>query len=126
MPHAKSRGADEVRVRRGFVVQKEGAIWRDLLLFEDNVRNPKGFVGIDFIDPDFSFGFAVKVANERSDGTPGFTIYLAYLNRKLEPEGLPIQVSWNQKVNRFQEYAPNELDPPDFKPEIAHPPIRKP
>ncbi len=96
-----------------------------MLRFEDNIRNPQGFIGIDFIDSDYRFGFALKFADERSDGTSGFTMYLTYLNQKRRPEGLPVEVSWNRKVSRFQEYAPNELDPPDFKAEIAHPPVRK-
>jgi hypothetical protein len=125
VPYSTSHDAAELAVRRGFVVQKEGAVWRSLLRFKENIRNPRGFIGIDFIDSDYSFGFAMKSADERSDGTPGFTIFLTYLNHKLRPEGLPVEVSWNRKVSRFQEYAPNELDPPDFKQEIAHPPFRK-
>lgn len=120
-----SHTAHELPVRDGFVVQKEGTAWRDLLRFKDNIRNQRGYVGIDFIDPEPSFGFDVELADKRSDGTPGFTIYLTYLNPKLRSEGVPVQVSWNPKVSRFQEYAPNELDPPDFKPEIANPPVRK-
>jgi hypothetical protein len=77
-PISTSPGDGELTVRRGFVVQKDGTIWRDLLRFEDNTRNPQGFIGIDFIDSDFSFEFTVKLADERSDSTPGFTIYLTY------------------------------------------------
>lgn len=124
LPYTSHR-AHELPVRRGFVLQKEGSVWRDLLRFDNTIRNPQGYVGLDFIDPGPNFGFDVELADERSDGTRGFTIYLTYLNPKLKAEGMAIQVSWNRKVGRFQEYAPNELDPPDFKPEIANPPVRK-
>jgi len=39
-------------------------------------------------------------------------------------EGIAGEVSWNPKTGRFQEYAPNELDPPDFKPKVRNPPAR--
>jgi hypothetical protein len=52
-------------------------------------------------------------------------MYLTYLSPKLKAEGVAVQVSWNRKVGRFQEYAPNEFGTPDFKPEMANPPVRK-
>jgi hypothetical protein len=124
--YSTSQDTVELKVRRGVLVEKQGSAWRILLRFESTIRNPQGYVGLDVIDPRYRFGFAVRLADERSDGTPGFTIYLIYLNQKLKPEGLPVEVSWNRKVSRFQEYAPNELDPPDYKPEIANPPVFKP
>jgi hypothetical protein len=125
VPHAKRSSL--VLSSRGVVVQWDGKQWHQLLRFEHNVTNDHGYIGIDFIDCDANYGFALETEDQRSDGTRGFTIYFSYLNAKLqpEPESLPIQVSWNPKVRRFQEYAPNELDPPDFKHELRNPPIRK-
>ena len=37
------------------------------------------------------------------------------------PEGAPIEIAWNSKVGRYQEYAANE-DPVGFKPELKNPP----
>lgn len=124
LPYAAKGGSRERKVRRGVIVQREGSTWHELLRFDDTIRNPQGFVGIDFLDDEPTFGFLLETADERSDGTRGFTLYLTWLNPHLQPEGIAVQLAWNRKVRRFQEYAPNELDPPDFKPELRNPRIR--
>jgi hypothetical protein len=112
------------RVSKGVVVQRDGEKWEKLLWFENEIQNEKGYIGIDFIDDEARSGFAVTFSDHRSDGTEGFTLYFTLLNAKLQLQGVPIQISWNPKVNRFQEYAPNELEPPGFKSEVRNPPIR--
>ena len=125
IPHAKQSSL--VLTKRGVVIRWDGKQWHQLLRFENNVTDDHGYIGIDFIDCEANHGFAFTTEDQRSDGTKGFTMYFSYLDARLqpEPESLPIQVSWNPKVHRFQEYAPNELDPPEFKQEVRHPPIRK-
>lgn len=123
LPFPGSFGGNELKVRRGVVMQWEGSAWHELLQFENNIRSSYDYIGIDFIDPEARYGFEIETANKRSDGTDGFTLSFTYLDPNLRPAGVPVEVSWNRKVGRFQEYAPNELDPPDFKPEIAHPPV---
>ena len=120
-----NQAKEEIHAKRGIVIQSDGKEWRELLRFDEQIKNKQGYIGIDFIDPDWHYGFALKSDDQRSDGTKGFTIYFTSLNAKLEPEGTETQVSWNPKAQRFQEYAPNELDPSDFKPEVCNPPVRK-
>lgn len=124
LPYSGAAG-QELRARSGVVIAWDGKQWRELLRFNDQIRNEHGYIGADYIDPEYHYGFTLRTDARRSDGTQGFTMYFRFLNAKLRPEGMPMQVSWNSKVNRFQEYAPNELDPPDFKPELRHPPNRR-
>ena len=124
LPYSGAAG-QELRARSGVVIAWDGKQWRELLRFNNQVRNDQGYIGVDYIDPQYHYGFALRTNVRRSDGSNGFTMYFRFLDAKLRPDGLPIEVSWNPKVKRFQEYAPNELDPPDFKPEVGHPPIRR-
>lgn len=125
VPQGTNQGEKKILSRRGIVLQANGDQWRELLRFDDEIRNEQGYIGIDFIDPDYHYGLALETDDQRSDGTKAFTMYFTFLDAKLKPEGLAVEVSWNPKTRRFQEYAPNELDPPDFKPEIRNPPVRK-
>jgi hypothetical protein len=121
----QTRDEHKVLIKSGAILQLHGNRWDRVLSIEGQVRNPQGYVGLDFIDASYTHGFALSTDDERSDGTKGFTLYLTYLDPQLKPEGVAIQVSWNPKVHRFQEYAPNELNPPDFKPEVKNPPVRR-
>ena len=123
VPYPHQHGRD-ILVKRGAIFREESGRWRNVLSIDSTVRNERGYIGIDFIDGSYTRGFAIRLSDERTDGSKVFTLLLTYLDPRMQPEGLPIEVSWNAKVHRFQEYAPNELDPPGFKPEVAHPPVR--
>jgi len=122
-PYPRQLGLD-ILVKRGGIFREESGRWRNVLSIDSTVRNERGYIGIDFIDGSYTRGFQIRLSDERTDGSKAFTLLLSFLDPHMRPEGLPIEVSWNAKVHRFQEYAPNELDPPGFKPEVAHPPIR--
>jgi len=107
------------------VLRLQGREWHTLLSIDTQLRNDDGYIGIDFIDPAYKNGLALSIEDARSDGTKGFTLLLNWLDDSLQTEGTAVEIAWNPKVHRFQEYAPNELDPPDFKPEVPNPPVRK-
>ncbi len=73
----------------------------------------------------YHFGFEISTAGRRSDNVKRFTMFLTYLSAKGLPQGVPIEISWNPAAGRFQEFAPDELDPPGYKKELANSPTRK-
>lgn len=111
----------ETLVSRAAVLRLEASGTVNELDVEKNFfRNPVGYVGIDFIDDSPSYGFQLE-ADPLSDSIPTFTLSLTFLNDKLQPEGVPVDITWNPKAQRFQEYVTNQ-DPEGFRPEIQNPP----
>lgn len=124
VPHTKDTRGQWVSIRRGIVIEWDGKQWRELLRFDDAIRNDHGYIGISFVDPAFHYGFALQIEARRSDQTKAFTMYLTWLNADLQPEGAPVEVSWNPKVGRFQEYL-SDADAPGFVTEVVNPRVRK-
>lgn len=115
----------DIPVSRVFVAQRQGSEWVSQLEVDNQIRNAQGYIGIDFIDDSFvPLGWSLEIADARSDGSQGLTLRFSYLNRNGAKEGIPIEVSWNPSIGRFQEYSQNE-DPGGFKPEIKNPPHKK-
>jgi hypothetical protein len=94
---------------------------------KDWTRNPAGYVGVEYIDDSFKYtGYRVSFSGRRSDGAPGFTLFLFSLNPNGSNEGVPLEVGWNRSVKRFQEFS-YEAEPVGFRAEIKNPPhIRTP
>lgn len=107
-------------VTRLALLRKAAGRWTVALDASKEIRNPFGYVGMDFIDDSYQFfGYCVDIENHRSDNTRAFTLFLTYLkNREGDTEGAPVEISWNPKLARYQEFAEG------FKYEIANPPHR--
>lgn len=120
----RNTSIDGTLISRALILRHEGSSWAVVLDISNHVTNSQGFVGIEFIDDSPFYGYALSVADARNNGTKAFTIYLVYLNKVRESEGAPMEISWNVKVGRYQEYAYGD-DPPRFKPELKNPPRRK-
>ncbi len=105
-------------------LQRQNSGWRPVLHAARQIQNDAGYIGIDFIDDSSPFyGYRVVFANKRTDGKDAFTIQIGYVNRSGSPEGVPLEVSWNPKAGRYQEFSDSE-DPGGFKPEVKNPPHR--
>lgn len=117
--------ANGVPISKLVILRRTAAHWIAELTMGQQIRNPVGYIGIDFIDDSETSGrYRVSFSDSRSDGSRGFTLYYYYMNPQDGVEGAGVEVSWNPRVQRFQAYSANE-DPSGFKPEIKNPPHRK-
>ena len=89
-------------------------------------RNPIGYIGIEFIDDGGDFyGYAVQFSSDAGDPKHKVDLNLTWLNPEHEPEGMGIEIGWNEKVGRYQEYRlEDDSSPERFKPEVRNPPHR--
>lgn len=122
--------ADGVPVSKLIVLQQQESRWVTELTADENaIRNPAGYIGVDFIDDSDKFSrYRVSFYDKDSHQVPGFTLAVFYLSPDGHNEGIPVEISWNPSVERFQEYTENHA-PPGFQPENKNPPhirTRKP
>ena len=123
LPFGEQPTNDRLLIKRGVILEFRDGKWEPILNIHETVRNQAGHLGIDYIDPSAQFGYAISTGRRRTDNVTRFTLMLTYLNSKRQPEGLPIEISWNPEVGRFQEFAPSE--PGEYQSELANPPIRR-
>jgi hypothetical protein len=115
-------GSKGISASRLVVLQKTNTHWDIILDASKQIKNQSGFIGIEYIDDSQDYpGYLVSFFDKRSDGVSGFSIQLSYLRRDGEVEGIPIEISWNPAVDRFQEFVINEA-PEGFRNEIKNPP----
>lgn len=115
---------DSLPIRRGVMLEFRDGRWSKVLDISRNIRNGAGYIGIDYLDTGTNYGYSLSLSDKRSDNVRQFTLFLTHLNDKRQIEGIPIEISWNAALGRYQEFAPNELDPPGYKLEIANPPVK--
>lgn len=119
--------ADGIPVSKLVVLrQVSSSRWATELTADRNwIRNQAGYLGFDAdssIDPSYRItGYRVSFQDRNSDDVPGFTIFLYYLTPGGENDGLPVEVSWNPPVGRFQWFA-YEAEPHGFRSETKNPP----
>jgi hypothetical protein len=110
-----------ITASRLVVLQKTNTHWDIILDASKQIKNQAGYIGIDYIDDSQDYpGYLVSFYDKRSDGVSGFSIQFSYLRRDGEVEGIPIEISWNPAVDRFQEFVINEA-PEGFRNEIKNP-----
>jgi hypothetical protein len=87
-------------------------------------KNPVGYIGIEFIDDGGDFvGYAVEFSSDPSDPKHKVDLDLTWLHPGYELEGWGIEIGWNEKVGRYQEYRlEGDSSPEMFKPELRNPP----
>lgn len=115
---------DGVPISKFVFLRQEKSRWTvELSVDRKNwIKNSAGYIGIDFIDDSADFiGYRASFSDRRSDGFPGFTIYLYFLAPSGHNEGIATEVAWNPLVKRFQEFAYSQ-DPVGFRPEVKNPP----
>ncbi|HET9837702.1 MAG TPA: hypothetical protein VFR84_05650 [Candidatus Angelobacter sp.] len=89
-------------------------------------KNPVGHIGIEFIDDGTDFyGYSVEFGSDVNDREHQGDVYLTWLNPNHELEGMAIEIGWNKRVGRYQEYRLEEDGSSEmFKPELRKPPHR--
>jgi len=115
--------ADCTPVSRMVILRLEKSGWKTILDASKQIKNSEGYVGIDYIDDSSSSpGYCLQMSDHRSDSAHVFTIFMSYLNKAGDIEGSSIEISWNSKLDRYQEFA----DVEGFLPEVKNPPHRNP
>jgi hypothetical protein len=107
---------DGMAVSRLAILRLEDGGWKSILDAYKNVTNAEGYVGIDYVDDSTINGYRVSFSDE---GKSSFTVDIGYLASNGESEGLPMEISWNPAIGRYQEVERGE---DVFKPEIKNPP----
>ena len=102
------------------ILRQTESRWEIALDVAKQIRNPNGYVGIDYIDDSEQYpGFRIAISER---GKQPFMLALSYMRRDGGSEGIPIYISWNSATGRFQELISNEGDPDRFKDELRNPP----
>jgi hypothetical protein len=114
--------ADGIPVSKLMVLRQIQSRWVVELTADRNpIRNSVGYLGLDFIDDSDRYSrYRISFYDEGSHKIPGFTIALFYLSPRGENEGVPVEISWNRSLGRFQEYTENH-EPEGFQSENKNP-----
>jgi len=104
------------------VIMRQGSDgWRTIFEARRHmqIKNPEGFVGIEYIDDSFDYpGFCLDITT-RKPSEP-FSFALTFLKNGGIGEGLQLYIGWNSAVRRYQSMTYE--NPPTFEPEIKNPP----
>jgi len=116
------RVGDRSIVSRLVILRKEPSGWRTALNVSREIQNGAGFLGIDYLDDASPYwGYSVLIENHRADGKPALVLSLAYMANENDMSEVPVDITWNPAVHRYQEFSLN-YEPFGFKPEIKNPP----
>ena len=126
VPLKQSRNTADGTPVSSFVILRQSLSpgWKTELTGDKSwMRNDTGYLGLEFIDDSHpSAGYRIGFKDRRSDGEPGFVLYVYYLSPRAEDEGLPVEISWNPKVGRFQEFDYGiDLHGIGFRSEVKNP-----
>ena len=117
-----AEGPDGIAVSRLVILQKVDSQWKLALDVAQQIQNPTGYIGIDYIDDSQQYpGFRALFSDRRSDGKAAFDLDLSYLNPDGTTEGIATEISWNPATKRFQEFSVNK-EPEGFQKELRNPP----
>ena len=101
------------------ILRQEKAGWQTALEAGPANKNPAGYIATDYIDDGGQFfGYCVELGDTRSDGFPAFAVSLTDINPNDQAEGASTEISWNDRVHRYQEFVTVD----GFKPEVKNPP----
>lgn len=111
-----------VPVSKLIILRRSQSAWNTELRVDEEITNPAGYVGCDFIDDSHPFPYyRVDIAAQWGAPDPSkFTLVLLSMTRggRVDPEELGIGIGWNPAVERFQEIDPNGEQ---FVPEVKAP-----
>jgi hypothetical protein len=103
------------------IFRGSGSDWTEVLDVGQQITNPAGYIGADYIDPDQASDHWIVVSNSHRK-IPGvhLTIYFVAPDGSVDIAALPVEIAWNPKQQRFQELAD---DGSGFEAEKPHLPI---
>ncbi|MGB6876673.1 MAG: hypothetical protein WBD87_11635 [Candidatus Acidiferrales bacterium] len=84
-------------VTRAAIIEKEGASWNELLLCDEHLKNPKGFLGGQPIAP--VDGWRVQ---KEEDPKNGLQLYLTPLHKPAGGYMQTYEIRWNPAVKRYE------------------------
>jgi hypothetical protein len=116
---ARKAGEKDELIAKLVILRELPEGWVKAFSASKHWENGAGYVGADFV-PDDSYpywGQGVEFDEKRSDGTPGFSMYLRYMATEDDVEEAPVEISWDRSVGRYREWAYGGV-PEGFKPEL--------
>jgi hypothetical protein len=84
-------------VTRAAIIEKEGKSWNEVLLVDEHLKNPKGFLGGQPISP--VDGWRVQ---KESDPKNGLELYFTPLQKPAGGYTETYEIRWNPKVKRYE------------------------
>lgn len=84
-------------VTRAAIIEKDGDSWNEVLLIDEHLKNPKGFLGgqpISAVD-----GWRVQ---KEEDAKDGLEIYLTPLHKPAGGYVQTFEIRWNPQVKRYE------------------------
>jgi hypothetical protein len=84
-------------VTRAAIIEKDGASWNEVLLVDEHLKNPKGFLGgqpLAAVD-----GWRVQ---KEDDPKNGLELYFTPLHKPAGGYTQTYEIRWNPKVKRYQ------------------------
>jgi len=107
-----------IPVSKFVILRRDKADWIiELIADKKPLRNKVGYVGVYNIDPSEKDRYRISFSGGGPKSKDDFSLDVYYIDPDGQTEGWPLEIEWNPKVKRFQEYIPNE----GFKPEIKNP-----
>jgi hypothetical protein len=107
-----------IGVAKFAILREAEPTWEvELIADEGRMRNPVGYVAVDNIDDSYRPRYTIQYSGGMSSGKD-IDLLVRYIGPNGETDSLPVEVAWNDVVNRFQEYP---LGGSDFAPEIKNP-----
>lgn len=105
---------DGIPIARLVILKRESGSWVTELNINEEITNPAGYVGIDYIDdsqeePYYRLKTSADGAKWGTRQSSQFTLVLRYMSRagKVDSEEEGIGIGWNPTASRFQEIAPS-------------------
>ena len=95
----------------------------ELAVDNDSMRNSVGYIenGLRRLPGPPSIGYRVSFSKHSEDAPgAGFTVWLCFLHSSGENEGLPLEITWNPAVKRFQRFSYEDMQHA-FQPEVKNP-----
>jgi hypothetical protein len=110
-------------VNRLEVFRKTGGPWQEVLKIDEQVKNPFGYIGIDYIDPHASSIYWISFSKTVTNPSD-FRIYVVYSTPNGRPDAgaVPLEIGWNEALRCYEEVAANGSG---FVREKSQVPIRK-
>lgn len=91
-------GAPGTVVTRAVILQKDSAgTWKEILLCDEHLKNPKGYLGNIPLAPVNGWRLQYE-----QDPEKGLLLYFTPVSDPKGARALPIEVRWNAKVKRYQ------------------------
>jgi hypothetical protein len=114
-----------IPVSRLAILRLVNGNWQTALDAEHEIRNPVGYVGLEYIDDSYQVrGYCLVIGDRKAGSREPFSLSLGYITLSGDFDGVPTDIGWNPKAGRYQELAGNDATG-GFSPEVKDPPHRK-